>query len=412
MPSNNSLKGREIRCGVGLNIRKEPDAHEIIMGPDASPHPPRTSSLPKAVKSVGQLSAATRLSRPTAASAARAAAAKKSILAPGKSFLSRASNSKVSLLSSSNKSAVSTTPSVKRGSGVSATSASIPTPVSLPKSNTANSLKKASKGLKGRFADIFSGRRRTNIHFDNPPDNNSYAKIDEEEDDLAVDSDLEHMVTPVPVKRAPSKLLTTYKGSGMKQQITSTDNIRSDSKKFMGKVSDRAHSSREQRRHEREEDIVDRAAENFGLGVGMGGQGLARGVARVGRGGDEPPSPPPSRGGPASHYGEGENAEENANNMTEEEFDRYLEDQLTAAQEHLSQTLEEAANMGSEDLEARLRVGRVVEALGASILAARQAHIAGIQLRLATSELIQATTMRAAVAHQAVAEAIGGVAGN
>ena len=72
------------------------------MGP--SPHPPRTSSLPKPVqpscqpagqRSTGQISAASRLSRPTKASAAREAEAKKNI--PGKVLFSKATANKSSL---------------------------------------------------------------------------------------------------------------------------------------------------------------------------------------------------------------------------------------------------------------------------------------------------------------------------
>jgi hypothetical protein len=80
-PSDGDLSRRN-RYGVGPTVRYSADAHEIIMGPQASLNPPRLSSLPKPVKPITQASFASRLSRPTAASAARAAESKKSLIKP------------------------------------------------------------------------------------------------------------------------------------------------------------------------------------------------------------------------------------------------------------------------------------------------------------------------------------------
>ena len=179
----------------------------------------------------------------------------------------------------------------------------------------------------------------------------------------------------------------------------SSDNIRGDKKTpFMGKTADREPSAREQRLQEREESRVNRAAE----GIACGGQnGITRGTARVDRGDDSPPTPPPTRDGPASHYGEGENAECGADEMTEEEFDRYLEVQLNGAEQDLTAAIRAAQRMaGAEEA-----VTRVIDVLGNAIIAARQAHIAGIQLRVATADLINITTQRAAGARQAIADA-------
>jgi hypothetical protein len=178
-----------------------------------------------------------------------------------------------------------------------------------------------------------------------------------------------------------------------------SENVRGDKTPFMGKTADREPSACEQRRHEREESRVNGAAE----GVARGAQnGIARGTARVDRGDDGPPNPPLTRDGPAGHYGEGENAEEGgADEMTEEEFDRYLEAQLNGAEQDLIAAIQAAQRMvGAEEA-----VTLVIDALGNSIIATRQAHIAGIQLRVATADLISVTTQRAAGARQAIADA-------
>ena len=167
-------------------------------------------------------------------------------------------------------------------------------------------------------------------------------------------------------------------------------------------MSDREQSSSEQRRHERDERRVNRVAER--LTGGMPQQGVGRGAAHVSRGSDNYPTPPLTRAGLAGQYGEGENGEENGNGMAEDEFDRYLKAQLNSAEEHLNEAIA-AANIDPADEVTSERVKGVIRALGESIIAARSAYIASIQLRVATANLIQSTTQRAAGARQAIATA-------
>ena len=372
------------------------------MGPEASPHPPRTSSLPKAIKSTGQLSAASRLSRPTAASAARAAESKKSMATAGKSILTRASASKSSVLSPANKSVARGTPPSKASSGITGSSATMR---KSDTSVTSVTLKKSGKGLKSRFTEMFSGRRRSTVYSDASSDNKGYATIASQEDMMAKIIANNEVDSPMPDKRAQrsSKLLTTYRDSGMNEKISSTENIRGDKKApFMGKVSDRDPAPREQRGRKRAEQRVNRATQAYGRGM-AGGNGGGQTYRGITRGGDEPPSPPPTRGGPAGHYGESE-AAARVGNMTEEEFDRYLEAQLNAAQASLNQAIA-VANSGYADQQGMNRITDVIQALGGSILTSRQALMAGIELRAATTNLIQHTTARAAAAREAVVEA-------
>ena len=88
-------------------------------------------------------------------------------------------------------------------------------------------------------------------------------------------------------------------------------------------MSDREPSDREQCRRERGEQRTNAAAEH--MGRGMTGEGVTRGAARLGRGNEEPPTPPPTRNGPVGHYGESENEETGVGHMTEEEFDRIVD---------------------------------------------------------------------------------------
>jgi hypothetical protein len=317
------------------------------------------------------------------------------MLTSGKSFLNRASASKVSILSSANKSVASNTPSNKAGSSIGDGSAS------LPKSNTSTSLK---KGFKSRLSDIFSGRRRT-MTPNCSGDNKGYYTIIDEEEDLILECDLDSMQSTPITEKHFSKLPTTYHSSVMNAKVSSIDSIGGDKKNpSMGKMSDREQPSSEQRRRELDERRVNSVAER--LTGGMPQQGAGRGATHVSRGSDNPPTPPPTRAG---HYGEGENAEENGNGMAEDEFDRYLEAQLNSAEEHLNEAIA-AANIDPADEVTSERVESVIRALGESIIAARSAYIASIQLRVATANLIQSTTQRAAGARQAIATAAAAIA--
>lgn len=384
-PSDGDISRRS-RYGVGPTVRYSADAHEIIMGPEVSPHPPRSSSLAKPVKSTTQASFASRLSRPTAASAARAAESKKFLVKPLKTTPTKASPSATSVV----RSLVSTSSKNNERSSVT------PTPTSLPKSSTVTSFKKAGKGLKSRFSNLISGRRRNNV-YSVSKDTKGYTAINEE--DTIVDSELDLMLHK---PNRASRLLTTYNNSGM--DAGSSDNVRTTAQgPFMGEMSDKVTSSSEQQRHERDEKRVRTAALSFGA---LNNPAAAPATHRLNQGdGEEPPTPPPTRGGPAGHYGD-DNEE---NEMAEDEFDRYLEGQLNAAERHLNEAI--AAADGAMDAANVANVSNVVRALGESILAARQAHMAGIQLRAATTNLIEFTAHRAANAHQAIADAAAGVSG-
>jgi hypothetical protein len=314
---------------------------------------------------------------------------------PGKKLLNKASARKISILSSPEKSAASNTPSTEPGSNVSGTSAS------LPKSTTAASIKKVSKGLKSRFSELFSSRSRNTVYTNTSGDNNGYTTIVDEEENVNPYSDVETI--PVPANRVnrTSKLLTTYRNSGMNAKVSSTNNIRGDEKSpFMGKKSDREPSGQKQRR-KHDEQRVNTATENIDRAIVR--QGVTRGVIRVDRSDDESPAPPPARNGPTQNYDENENPDTAVEKMTEEEFDLYLESQLNTAEANLNAAIG-AANGTSADEESMTRITDVIQALGASIMTSRQALMAGIGLRAATVNLIEHTATRAAGVREAVAE--------
>jgi hypothetical protein len=237
---------------------------------------------------------------------------------------------------------------------------------------------------------------------------------------IADNEDAQLLTTPtsdIGAKRA-SKLITTYRNSGMNQKINSTENLRGDKNELMGELSDKEPAPREQRHHEREERRTSAAAGNMvRTGGVIGGAGLIRAgrdaLVPSGGGGDEPPTPPPTRDGPAGHYSEGngqdENAEHGTEHMTEAEFDMHLTNQLDQAEAALREAIETANSSGVDD-ESLVRVNAVLHALGNSIVNSRQVLMAGIQLRAATTNLIEWSTTRADIARAAVNDAVQGSA--
>lgn len=342
------------------------------------------------------------------------------------------------MLASVNKSAASVTPSDKPGPSISGSK------ISLNTSSTATSIKKAGKGLKSRVSELFSGRRRNTVHAN--AENKVYATIAEDQDDTIHDNDLEHSSTLANNKRA-SVLITTFRNSGMNVRADSTDNLRDEKEglfmsekgsscgenetihsgkdsirgegnhggnnKFMGEMSDKEHSSRDQSRRACYERGMNRAAETAGR------QGIVwarpNTLPRVNRDDEDSPTPPPTRDGLAGHYAEsetGENratedraAENLAERMTEAEYDRYLEDQLNIAEAGLNEAIA-AANRDRVDPEAQARVTDVLRALGRSIHSSRRVLMMNVELRAATVNLIEFNTTRSEIARRAVLDAV------
>jgi hypothetical protein len=429
MASNSSLVSltrRQARSGVGLTIRKVNDAHELIMGspdPHGPLHPPRTSSLVKPRKSSLPLAAKPLghydLTSPSAIAAARLSAAraiepKKHVTPPGERFLGQSLQGKPSMIPSANNNSVrSYTPSGNTKSSRTFSG----TTTTMSKSITVTSLK---QGLKSRFSEIFSSRRRVVSTSAISDSSKGYTTIDDEdeEEDIILEADFDSP-QPTPAKddtaiknETPTKVAAPESANDLITKSAS-DNIRGDKiSPSAGALVDREHPAREQQRHARGERRARIRQMNARLASATPAH--TRRTHRVRRDGDDTPSPPRSRDGTAGHYTEGgigeddeeEQVEHAETAMSEAELDRYLEDQLNAAEDYLREAVG-AANVGPNDQAAGVRVEAVISALGESIIAARTAHIAGIRLRVATANLIQDTTQRAADVRGALLAASG-----
>ena len=183
----------------------------------------------------------------------------------------------------------------------------------------------------------------------------------------------------------------------------------------MHEMSEKDYAPREQRHYQHEKRQFDGVvpenarAEKIGNGfVGPHGNGLP------GRGDDGPPTPPRTAEGRGSGHHIDVECEDatrafDTHNVAEPMFETYYQSQLEHAEASLRSAIEIVSGSGVDD-ESLIRVNSVLHALGNSIVYSRQVLMAIIELRAATTNLIEHTTTRATIAHNAVVDAIDGLA--
>jgi hypothetical protein len=350
----------------------------------APPLPPRSSSLPNSPAFESKVEASTpvphtpvpqqptvsRLLHPTVASAARAS--KTSLLQRGKqTFRATASTSSV------NKGTVSTS-----NTKAAASTSAIP----LRKSGTLSSFNKVSKGIKSRFTSMIPGRRTHHIL-------KSSTESDHERDSKSPES----VVDSDPLdyhhhRRAVSRNLTTYEDSGM--EMNTSGAIRTYSSRSLNftepEPTDEVASERSQADRQAwaspseayvEANAIRGAQQQFNQQYGHAPGGS----------GDEPPTPPPTRDGPAGHYAEEEGQ---VDTYDESNISTFLDGLLGGARERLDYIIDISRN--TTDPRLREATLEVAQHLGDAITASRNARIATLRLNRATAELTQYTAEVAA----------------
>ena len=320
------------------------------IAPHVAPLPPRSSSLPNSPNSLNSpeekvsdpvvpRSFADRMARPTAASAAREAQAKISLLQRGKNTLKKKN------LSPPNK------PTAVAKAEVSSTT------VSLQKSGSLTAIKKSNRGFKTRFSSILprrhpSRRRSDQVENVTGPKRTSTITI------LKSTGMIDHRPAGFSRhKHDVSRNLTTFENSGM--EFSPSDIIRTyPGGNIYWDPTDKLATERDEQDRQAAENFASEAHVVTNTARQITRPVQSQDPRRLPRDDEDPPTPPLTRDGPDGHYTE-EEGHDVSDAFDESGVSRYLDQQLFDAQDRLNHAVE--AGQGIQNHELRDMIRNVVQ---------------------------------------------------
>lgn len=314
---------------------------EAGITPTVAAFPPRSSSLSNSPTSIHSSKTpkqkasgpivpqpfVNHMARPTAASAAREAQAKTSLLQRGKNTLKKKTPE------STNK-YVSTKPTSSSTAGC------------LAQSGSMTSVKRSSKGFKSRFSSILPGRRPSR-HSSDQVQNTGLKRASitiissksTTDNKTAAFYQQKHNVSPN---------LTTFEDSGM--DLSPSDIIRTyPGGNIYYDPSDKLAPELEEQDSQAAEII---ASEVHAVSNGARQRvhpAQSQGFSRLPRDDEDPPTSPLTRDGPGGHYAEYEN-QDDTDPFDETGVSRYLDEQLSDAQNSLNRAIQAGQEIQSQEL--------------------------------------------------------------